>query len=125
MGKQSGFLKKMQDNRIGFLLTGERIGRQEVVDAVAIALHESGWGYGRIRALLDRTSALLDYYAPAFSVGMEQDVYQERMDNELRAIVKNESEFVPFNVRYDEIKTAGYDRAVKVDSVIGCDGVKK
>ena len=117
--KQSGLLQKMQNAKLDYILTGERIGRQEVVDAVAIALHESGWGYGRIRALLDRTSALLDYYAPAFSVGMEQDVYQERMDRELLDIIKNEGEFVPFNVRYNEIKTMGYDKVVRVDDVIG------
>lgn len=125
MVKQSGLLQKMQNAKLDYILTGERIGRQEVVDAVAIALHEIGWGYGRIRALLDRTSALLDYYAPAFSVGMEQDIYQERMDNELRAIVKGESEFVPFNVRYNEIKTMGYDKVVRVDDVIWYGGRQK
>lgn len=116
---KSGLLQRMQESKLDYILTGERIGRQEVVDAVAIALHENGWGYGRIRALLDRTSALLDYYAPAFTLGMEQDIYQERMDRELRDIIKDEKDFVPFSVRYSEIKTAGYKKPVKVDNVIG------
>ena len=44
---------------------------------------------------------------------MEQDVFQERLDAELRDIVKDRQEFATFAQRYPLVINAGYERMPK------------
>lgn len=92
---------------------GMRHGEQYAIDCVMIALHRQGWGYQRIKRLFDDVTEIADYYALATHPGMEQDVYQERMDAELRSFVDGNQDFSPFSDRYPLVKTVGYDRLPK------------
>lgn len=89
---------------------GIRFGEQHILDLVECALHRKGWGYDRITELLKLVDELEEFYAPAFTVSEEADVFQERLDNELRDILKDRQPLVPFPVRYPEIKQLGYTK---------------
>lgn len=92
---------------------GRKHGEQYTFDCVSIALHRMGWGYTRIKRLFEQAHEVADYYAPSMMPGMEQDIYQERMDAELRAFVEGNEHFYPFKERYPMIRTAGYEKMPK------------
>lgn len=84
---------------------GHRIGQQQIVDYLAIALHEEGWGYDRIMRVITRVYELNNEFFDALNEKRcdEADVLQERLDALLREICKGH-EFMPFAERYPEIK---------------------
>ena len=94
---------------------GKNHGEQFSLDCVEIVLHEKyGWGYQRIKALVDAVSEKATYYHPAMCRdNPEQPIYQERMDNVLREIVGENQEFYPFKDRYPLITEARYDKPLK------------
>lgn len=96
-----------------YLHLGQDCGQQQVLDAVMIWLHRRGWGMKRIGQLYDGVNDTLNEFAPAYRPGMEQDVWQERMDRELRAACGDDARFRPFAVRYPMVKQPRYDRAPK------------
>ena len=104
------FAQKQAAARRECINIGIRFGEQRTLDFLECALHRKGWGYDRIMDLLKEMAELDAYYLPAFTAEMESDVYQERLDNELRDIVKNRCEFIPFEKRYPEVHRLGYDK---------------
>lgn len=92
---------------------GMKYGEQFAIDMMCIALHRKGFGYKRIRGLLDGVKEISDYYIETLHYGMEQDVRQEQMDMELRDIVKDHQEFIPFSKRYPDVKNTSYERLPK------------
>ena len=102
--------RRIQDARQKGVKEGLVMGQQFVCDVMMVCLHGKGWGYDRIRRLLDEMDKQCDYYADAFINGMEQDVRQEQLDRELRDTVKDRQKFVPFAERYPNVKTLGYDK---------------
>ena len=110
---KNAYLAKQNAVYDEMLNRGRRHGEQYTMDCVMIALHRKGWGYKRIKELFDLVGEVADYYAPTIRKCMEQDVFQERMDAEIRSFVDGHQEFYPFKDRYPLIKTAGYDRLPK------------
>lgn len=111
--KQSTLLKSAKAAKLDGILTGERIGRQETIDAIQIALHRHGWGVGRIVPFVKEVMAVLDYYEPAFCKNDEQDAYQVLLDKELIAIAKGKVDVWPFEKRYPEIKGIPIGKTLK------------
>lgn len=109
----SAYLKQLQEAVRRGTNAGMLVGEQFAMDCIMIALHRQGWGYERIRRLLDQTREIADYYGDAMHGSMEQDVIQERMDRELRDIVKDHQIFAPFGERYPHVKSWDYQRPVK------------
>lgn len=94
---------------------GMRHGEQYTLDCVEIALHERfGWGYDRIKKLIEAVTEVADYYAPSMDAkNIEQPIYQERMDNALLSFIGEKQEFAPFNMRYPLIIEQRYDKPFK------------
>lgn len=113
MAKQSGYLRRQTAALEELQDVSMRHGQQWALDCLMIALHRQGWGYDRIKRLLDETEKIAAYYNPTMHPCMEQDVFIERMDAELRDIVKGRQEFYDFKSRYPGVKIAGYDKAPK------------
>lgn len=107
---KNDYLKRQEAVRKEMINRGLLCGQQFALDCMLIALHRSGWGYDRLKRLLEECEVVSDCYADALRPCMEQDVRQEQMDAELRDIVKGRQEFAPFAERYPDIRTAGYDR---------------
>ena len=107
------YAKRLERMKRDLLNRGMLVGEQYAIDCTMIALHRLGWGYDRIKRLFDLVTELSDYYAETLHLGMEQDVMQERMDRELRGIVKDRQEFADFSARYPDVQTLGYERPVR------------
>lgn len=110
---KNSFFAKQQAIQRECVNQGIRHGQQYAIDIVEVALHRQGWGYDRIKRLVDQVSEIADYYAPCMRPCMEQDVFQERLDAELRDIVKDRQEFATFAQRYPLVINAGYERMPK------------
>lgn len=104
------YAEKQQALKRELVNVGIRFGEQRTLDLMEVALHRKGWGYDRINGLLDLMRELDEYYAVAWEMRMESDVYQEKLDNELRSIVGDRQEFIPFEKRYPEVRQLGYNK---------------
>lgn len=104
------YAQKQQALKRELVNVGIRFGEQRTLDLMECALHRKGWGYDRINGLLDLMRELDEYYAVAWEMRMESDVYQEKLDNELRSIVGDRQEFIPFEKRYPEVRQLGYKK---------------
>lgn len=102
--------RRIDSARRDGLRQGLKMGHQYIADVMIVCLHKRGWGYDRIKSLLDDMDKSADYYADAFIKCMEQDARQEQLDNEIRAVVKDRQEFYPFAERYPNVGTLGYGR---------------
>lgn len=107
---KNSFLAKQQAIQRECVNQGIRHGQQYAIDIVEVALHRQGWGYDRIKRLVDDIRDIADYYAPSMHPGMEQEVYQERMDRELKDLVKGRQEFATFEERYPLVRKNALQR---------------
>lgn len=104
------YAQKQQALKRELVNVGIRFGEQRTLDLMEVALHRKGWGYDRINGLLDLMRELDSDYAVAWEMRMESDVFQEKLDNELRSIVGDRQEFIPFADRYPEVRQLGYNK---------------
>ena len=98
-----------------------RIEKQFMLDTLQMSLHQLGWGYKRIKELTDLWGEIYNDYHIALEGTGESDVWQERMDAQIRDIIKDQQEFFDFRSRYPDIRYHGYDKAVKGVEAIGWD----
>ena len=110
---KNSFLERQQAIQRKCVNEGIRHGQQYAIDIVEVALHRQGWCYDRIKRLVDQVTEIADYYAPSMHPGMEQEVYQERMDRELRDVVKDRQEFATFEERYPLVRKNALQRMPK------------
>ena len=105
--------KKRREEEL--LLVGMRIGEQFAIDMMQVALHRKkwGWGYQRVRELMNDIQAAGYEYEDILYPCMEQDIKQERLDRELRDLVKDNQEFIPCIERYKDVRQAGYKKMPK------------
>lgn len=114
MAKQSGFLQRQNAVRQAFIEASERITQQMMLDTLQIALHrEFGFGYDRIKKVTDEWSELYNFYHDALTRNVEADYLQERLDRELRDILKDKQPLIPFKERYPEVKQITYEARSK------------
>lgn len=109
----SHYIQQLKEATRKGVNAGMSTGEQFAIDCTQIALHRLGWGYDRIKRLFDLVTDISDYYADAMYMHMEQDVMQERMDRELRDIVKDHQPFASFSERYPNVRGWDYMRPVK------------
>lgn len=91
---------RMNREKIEFFAEGQRMGHQQMLDAAMIWLHRQGWGGERNKRFFNGVNAVMNEYGDAYHIGMEQEVWQERMDEELRAALGGPNDFVDFRKRY-------------------------
>ena len=108
--KQSGFMEKQLAIRQALIQASERVTQQLMLDTLQIAIHnEFGFGYDRIKKLTDAWGETYNYYHDALNIkNMEADYLQECLDRELRYILKDNQDVIPFKERYPEIKEITY-----------------
>jgi len=115
MANKNAFIAEQHRKMLEAANNGMRHGEQYCIDCVEIALHERfGWGYDRIKKLIDAVTEIADYYAPSMQKSnIEQPIYQERFDNALLAFIGERQEFAPFASRYPLITEQRYDKPFK------------
>lgn len=114
---KNGFLEKQRALQQGFLDVGEEMGMQKMWDYVQLALRDPNvmgkdtLGKERLTRVFNRLKELADSYHTAFTDDKEADVYQEKLDANLREIWGGE--LSPFYERYPHMKKMGYQKARK------------
>ena len=110
--KQSGFMAKQLAIRQALIDASERVTQQLMLDTLQITLHNDfGFGYDRINKMTDAWSKRYNHYHDAMDVkNVEADYLQECLDRELRDILKDKQEIIPFKDRYPEIKEITYGK---------------
>lgn len=111
MGKQSGLLKRRTQIEELELTEMRRTMIQFCFDTLSVTMHEDfGWGYQRMKQLEGKWQEKMDFYTPALKTGMEQDVFQERLDRAIRSFMPEDAAFYPFKERYPNIAVWDYVR---------------
>ena len=112
----NAFLKKQTAIQQEVFETGIRIGNQQMLDYLAIALNEAettgkAFGEDKIRKVLGRIEVLYKEFHPAFepTTNSEADYFQELLDRRLGSLCKKKP-LIPFHERYPEIRQMRYGR---------------
>ena len=89
---------------------GLRIGRQQCIDLMQIALQvKHGFAEKRLWDLLDEMRKLFEEFHPAFDVKHpECDWYRDRLDRALSQSCGKEHPLIPFAERYEDLKQVRY-----------------
>jgi hypothetical protein len=116
MGKND-YLAKQRAMQQGFLDVGEQFGMQKMWDYVQIGLRNTKvtgavpFGRGQFERLYAFIKECADEYHIAFTLDVEADYMQEKMDTNLREIWGDD--LVPFCERYPELKKIDYGKSKK------------
>lgn len=121
MGK-NGYLEKRKILIDGMTRELPRDEDQLLLDAAILALNRLGWGYTRIKRFEKLLSEQHDRIVDAILDEKEGDVKQERIDNEMRAIVAGHQEFYNFRQSYPNVKYRDYLHVIKGVEATGWHG---
>ena len=115
MSKQSGLLRRQREREEACVQAGIRIGLQYAVDTLNVSLHElAGWGFDRQQRLMDVWRENRAFYAPSLDHrNVECDVYREKLDRSLRAVIDGKMELISYRDRYPDLGEVRYDRRGK------------
>lgn len=109
MSRRNAFLARQEATQQAYIEASERVTRQLMVDSMMIVLNRDfGFGFDRIKKLVDALTETYDQYHDALDGGVEADYVQEKLDAAIRAIMQGKEEFCPFRERYPEIKAITY-----------------
>lgn len=108
---KNAFLAKQKATQQAYIEASERVTRQLMADCVILELNEEfGFGYDRIRRVLDGVAEKYNHFHDALDGGPEADYVQEKLDEAMRRIVKDREPFIPFRERYPDIREFTYVR---------------
>ena len=110
--KQSGLMQRQQEREDAALMAGIRIGVQYAIDTLNISLNEAdGWGYDRQMRLMEIWRSNRQFYKAALNCrDVESDVYRDKLDRGLIAVIGGKAALIPFRERYPDLKPVRYDR---------------
>lgn len=110
--KQSGLMQRQQEREDAALIAGIRIGVQYAIDTLNISLNEAdGWGYDRQMRLMEIWRSNRQFYKAALNCrDVEADVYRDKLDKGLLAVIGKKAALIPFRERYPDLKPVRYDR---------------
>jgi len=106
---KNAFLEKQRVIQQEYIRVSERVTRQLMVDCMMVVLNEEfGFGYDRIKRVVDTLVVRYDQYHDALDGGPEADYVQEKLDEAISRIMKDRERFYTFRERYPDIKTITY-----------------
>lgn len=106
---KNDFLARRRAEKQAYIQASERVTRQLMADCMMVVLNEEfGFGYDRIKRMMDAMQEKYDLCHAALDGGPEADYMQEKLDTAIRRIMKDRETFYPFRERYPEIKEITY-----------------
>lgn len=106
---KNDFLARQRAERQAYMQASERVTRQLMADCMMLVLNdEFGFGYDRIKRVMNAMQEKYNLYHDALDGGPEADYFQEKLDAAIRRIMKDRETFYPFKERYPEIKEITY-----------------
>lgn len=119
MAKQSGLLKRQQEERKERDRVLQDATRQTFVqymtDTLMLTLNDPAvmgkdvFGYARLKKVLEAWGANYDKFFDAMTLKPEADYAREKMDRALRSIVPEGEPFDPFEARYEWLPQITYE----------------
>lgn len=114
MAKTSYYMTMLQKEKDASFMHGMEVGAQFMVDCWMVTLNDPDvmgrdvFGKERMKRVAKAVEANYDKYLPAFNVSKnkEADVWQDRLDEKLEKIFKDELD--PFPVRHPLIRKIKY-----------------
>ena len=116
MSKQSGWMKRMEEEKEDLSIKVQLITRQFMIDTLQITLRkELGWGYDRIMRITNAWEGYRKQYHPAIEpLHKYADVEQGHIQQAFKDICANKRiEPIPFKERYPYLKDIRYDKKYK------------
>ena len=112
MKGKNAWIEKQKAAKNTVMRSAENLTKQYMLDTLCIAIHESeGWGYGRIKRLLNAWMETQEEYRLALNPSNnEADVAQEHLDRMLIQIINGKQDLIPFAKRYPELKGIKYGK---------------
>jgi hypothetical protein len=110
MAKQSGYLKRRDEELDAAFNAGAAMALQFATDTLQITIHQKdGWGYDRVMRLTHDWIDTQREYKPALNCkDPAADVCQEHMDRVLKEIIRDKAELIPHAERYKDLKKVTY-----------------
>jgi len=103
--EKNAYLARQKAIRQAYVRASERVTQQLMVDCMILTLNEEfGFGYDRSRRAVDGLTKRYLHYYDALDGGPEADYAQEKLDDALRRVIKDQEPFHPFRERYPDIK---------------------
>lgn len=90
---------------------GQRLGQQQIIDATMIYMARLGMKREDAENYFREFNEITDRYDEAFKPTDDQPILQQRMDDELNAILGDD--MLDFRERYPTIREKGFDRPIK------------
>lgn len=114
----SAFLKKQAERDHQMRNYGALIGQQFNVDMVVLALNDFGFGYERIRKILDRASEHGKYYHICLDYSVESDARFEQLDARMKYICRDHmDDYIPWEKRYEGVAVPSMSKKFKADPI--------
>ena len=105
------YLQKIHAEKENAFDIGLRIGRQQVIDFLQLALQKHGFGEKRMLEVMMDIQALHEEFKPAFNVKYDEcDYYRDRLDRALAQSCGEAHPLIPFAERYEDLKQVNYGR---------------
>lgn len=115
--KKNDYKSQRREIAQNYFDVGEEMGVQKMADYLAIALHspecmkKNVYSRERIDEFFAYLQTVVDFYAKAFGDSNEADYIQQKLDDALKEIYKDD--FQPFYERYPYLKDESYKKAKK------------
>lgn len=107
--------KEMDKQRRNF---GALIGQQFNVDMMILALNDAGFGYDRIRRILDAAAEYGAYYHECLAYSVESDARFEQLDERMKFICRDHMDaFVPWEKRYEGVAVPTMRKQFKAEPI--------
>ena len=116
MRKQSGFLRKQEQDKDARIQAAQGIIIQYMIDTLQITMNEEhGWGYDKLDKLMDDWKERRVLYQPVLEPrNPECDVMREHMQRVFRKIcARKKIDPIEFEDRYPFLNPVTYDRRHK------------
>ena len=116
MRKQSGFLRKQEQDKDALIQAAQGIIIQYMIDTLQITMNEEhGWGYDKLDKLMDDWKERRVLYQPVLEPrNPECDVMREHMQRVFRKIcTRKKIDPIEFEDRYPFLNPVTYDRRYK------------
>lgn len=115
MGKQNSYLARQKAWDRVLQDTTRQTFQQYMTDTLILTLNDSDvmgkevFGYARLKKVLDAWGKYYDHYFAALTNAPDADYTREKMDQEMRRIIGDSGDFIPFEQRYDWLPEIKYE----------------
>ena len=114
MGRKNDYLDRQRTRDRVLQDATRQTFQQYMTDTLILTLNDSDvmgqdvFGYERLKKVLDAWGKYYDYYFAALTKAPDADYAREKMDREMKRIIGDRGDFIPFEKRYEWLPEISY-----------------